>query len=196
MRRQKEISFNQSRQRPFSHSSERPGAFFISTFTTVLVFGWMMSGTGCSSAPPGPEEGAYSDRAPYRPNAFTDGATRSAFEHRDEDSSPAATLTEKPEERPEPLDPEKLAERYSDAQSRREIVYGMSMRQVSEAWGSPNETEFAGSDPQSRSPASDSSGEGNQRWIYWEGIGAKRYGTASTRILYFESNRLVGWETR
>jgi hypothetical protein len=65
----------------------------------------------------------------------------------------------------------------------REIVLGMNMEQVSSIWGRPMNIETAG-DP----------GFGHQRWVYHEGI-SSRWNIKSSRIVYFESGKVVGWET-
>jgi hypothetical protein len=63
-----------------------------------------------------------------------------------------------------------------------EIVMGMKMNDVLSVWGKPGDVETAG-DPQ----------QGNQRWIYNEGL-TTRWRLKASRIIYFEEGRVVGWE--
>jgi hypothetical protein len=63
------------------------------------------------------------------------------------------------------------------------LILGMSMPRVRSLWGNPQDVETAG-DPS----------QGNQRWIYSEGI-KSRYGLASNRVIYFEDGRVAGWES-
>jgi hypothetical protein len=64
----------------------------------------------------------------------------------------------------------------------RELTLGMTPAGVRNLWGEPQEIENAGD-----------SSSGNQRWIYETGIG-REWGTSGYRAIYFERNRVVGWE--
>jgi hypothetical protein len=63
-----------------------------------------------------------------------------------------------------------------------ELTLGMNPSSVRSLWGDPQEIENAG-DPSL----------GNQRWTYDSGIG-RDWGTSGYRVIYFERNRVVGWE--
>ncbi|MGK5086353.1 hypothetical protein WDW86_02250 [Bdellovibrionota bacterium FG-2] len=72
----------------------------------------------------------------------------------------------------------------SRAFERGEIIVGMGMHEVKFIWGDPKEVEVAGS-----------SYDGNQRWIYYAGLSARKAIEAATaKIVYFEEGRVVGWE--
>ncbi len=61
-----------------------------------------------------------------------------------------------------------------------DLILGMSTSDVRFAWGEPRDVENAGH-PRL----------GNQRWIYQTGLLG---GLGSTRIVYFEGGKVVGWE--
>lgn len=63
-----------------------------------------------------------------------------------------------------------------------EIVLGMGMEDVVQAWGEPRDVETAG-DPR----------HSNQRWVYYDGI-STRWGLGSSRTVYFENGKVVGWQ--
>jgi hypothetical protein len=65
-----------------------------------------------------------------------------------------------------------------------DLILGMRMNDVLSIWGQPREIETAG-DPRF----------GNQKWTYWEGI-SKRYQIQSNRVVYLESGKVAGWETK
>ena len=65
-----------------------------------------------------------------------------------------------------------------------EIVLGMKMNDVISIWGQPREIESAG-DPRS----------GNQKWVYLDSI-SSRWKLGNSRIVYFESGRVTGWDTQ
>jgi hypothetical protein len=75
-------------------------------------------------------------------------------------------------------------ERVAAAIDRRDLIRGMSMEEVKASWGSPSEIEVAGH-----------ASLGNQRWRYLEGLGLDR-DTTKSRLIYFESGRVMGWECR
>ncbi len=64
-----------------------------------------------------------------------------------------------------------------------ELTLGMSMRRVRGLWGEPQEVETSGDSPQ-----------GNQRWIYFEGL-SSRYSMRTSRVVYFEQGYVAGWES-
>lgn len=74
------------------------------------------------------------------------------------------------------------SERLEAARENRQLVPGMSMSDVTEILGQPQEVQSAG-DPRL----------GNQRWIYTNGIFSS-HGIASSRSVYFENGRVAGWE--
>ncbi|MBC7691738.1 MAG: hypothetical protein H7222_08195 [Methylotenera sp.] len=71
--------------------------------------------------------------------------------------------------------------RIRSAVSSGDLVLGMRMQDVRGAWGEPREVESAGFP-----------GSGNQRWIYQHGL-ASSQGFGSTRTVYFEDGKVVGW---
>ncbi len=72
----------------------------------------------------------------------------------------------------------------SHAFERGEIIVGMGMHEVKFIWGDPKEVEVAGSPY-----------HGNQRWIYYAGLSARKAIEAATaKIVYFEEGHVVGWE--
>jgi hypothetical protein len=66
----------------------------------------------------------------------------------------------------------------------RDIVLGMSMEEVREAWGTPTRVETAGEDDAS-----------NQRWTYRNGL-SQPWDLGGARIVVFESGRVAGWQTQ
>lgn len=65
-----------------------------------------------------------------------------------------------------------------------DVTVGMSQKAVNESWGDPDLVEVAG-DPI----------YGNERWRYSRYISSNDGYQKQTRIIYFESGRVVGWET-
>ena len=65
----------------------------------------------------------------------------------------------------------------------RDIVIGMSMTDVKDSWGRPSEVETAG--------RKDS---GHQKWVYHTGLSAP-WSLGGSRIVFFESGKVVGWQT-
>jgi hypothetical protein len=75
-------------------------------------------------------------------------------------------------------------QKISRAVASKDLVLGMSMAEVQHAWGQPTDIESAGH-----------SRHGNERWIYRSGL-SSRYGLGGeTRAVYFESGRVVGWQS-
>lgn len=72
----------------------------------------------------------------------------------------------------------------SQAIENRDIVPGMTAREVVTAWGRPREVEVAGD-----------GSRGNERWIYFNG-NSTRYGISRQKMIYFENGRVTAWETR
>ncbi len=66
-----------------------------------------------------------------------------------------------------------------------DVGVGMSQKAVTESWGDPDLVEVAG-DPI----------YGNERWRYSRYVSANDGYQKQTRVIYFESGRVVGWETR
>jgi hypothetical protein len=64
-----------------------------------------------------------------------------------------------------------------------DLVLGMQMQDVRDAWGEPRQVDTAG-DP----------GAGNQRWMYFNGL-SSRWSLSSARVVYFEAGKVVGWDT-
>ena len=65
---------------------------------------------------------------------------------------------------------------YSD------VMLGMNMGEVIQAWGEPLEVHTAGERVRK-----------NQKWVYPEGAAGTLSG-GMARVLYFENGQLVGWE--
>jgi hypothetical protein len=63
-----------------------------------------------------------------------------------------------------------------------QLTLGMSTSRVRDLWGQPQEVENAGD-----------ATSGNQRWTYLTGL-KRGWGTSDYRVVYFERNRVVGWE--
>ncbi len=77
-----------------------------------------------------------------------------------------------------------------DAESRRpaslkdrDIYLGMTMKQVSEIWGEPQDVATAGE-----------TNQGNQRWSYYTGAMNPAWSMAQPRVVYFEAGRVSGWK--
>lgn len=77
-----------------------------------------------------------------------------------------------------------IQSRINRAIAHRDLVLGMSMAEVQHAWGQPLEIESAGH-----------SRYGNERWIYRTGLSSKYGLGGKTRAVYFESGRVVGWQS-
>lgn len=69
--------------------------------------------------------------------------------------------------------------------SSRDIHMGMGSDGVLRTWGEPEKVDIAGH------PA-----WGQQRWVYYKEIPTTRGYVRQQRIVYFEQNRVVGWETK
>lgn len=67
------------------------------------------------------------------------------------------------------------------ARQTRDLTPGMTMGQVRSTWGEPTNADIAG-DPRL----------GHQRWTYVMGTASQ---LSSQRVIYFESGRVVGWES-
>ena len=81
-------------------------------------------------------------------------------------------------EKEEPMD------RIQSAVEHQDLVLGMDMSDVKSAWGEPRDVETAGS-----------ASQGNQRWVYINGLsGSESRQLASSRAVYFERGKVVGWE--
>lgn len=65
-----------------------------------------------------------------------------------------------------------------------DVHKGMLREAVVQSWGEPDLKEVAGSDVY-----------GNERWHYKKLVSSEEGYKQETRILYFESGRVVGWET-
>lgn len=65
-----------------------------------------------------------------------------------------------------------------------DIGVGMNQQAVRESWGDPDSVEVAGSEMY-----------GNQAWRYTKMISSNEGYKKETRIIYFESGRVVGWES-
>lgn len=76
---------------------------------------------------------------------------------------------------------EKQRERVKKALISRELTTGMNMSQVYRVWGQPGDVEVSGR-----------GGTGNERWTYYDGLSQ---GLGSSRIVYFEQGKVVGWDT-
>jgi hypothetical protein len=59
----------------------------------------------------------------------------------------------------------------------RDVVIGMSRREVEESWGEPLQREIAGS-----------GNLGNERWTY-----GSRYSLSASRVIIFQNGRVAGW---
>ena len=66
-----------------------------------------------------------------------------------------------------------------------DIGAGMTRQAVKEAWGAPDDVEVAGNPMY-----------GNEKWKYSEQVTSSEGYMTERRTVYFESGRVVGWETR
>ncbi len=82
------------------------------------------------------------------------------------------------------VEPEGFEGEIADLIEKNDIAIGMSEKAVVQSWGDPDLVEVAG-DPV----------YGNQRWRYSRYVSATDGFDKKTRIIYFESGRVVGWET-
>jgi len=67
--------------------------------------------------------------------------------------------------------------RVKRAIASRDVVLGMTRREVSESWGSPTQKEVAGR-----------GNGGHERWTY-----GSRFSLSGSRTLIFENGRVAGW---
>ena len=81
---------------------------------------------------------------------------------------------------------EKQQERVKKALISRELTTGMNMSQVFRVWGQPGDVEVSGA------RGSGPGGHGNERWTYYDGLSQ---GLGTSRIVYFEQGKVVGWDT-
>lgn len=65
-----------------------------------------------------------------------------------------------------------------------DIGAGMTRQAVKEAWGAPDDIEVAGNPMY-----------GNEKWKYQEQVTSREGYMTERRTVYFESGRVVGWET-
>lgn len=80
---------------------------------------------------------------------------------------------------------EREQERIDRASAARDITLGMRQSEVSRAWGSPGYRERAAAQNEAGVPRQ------LERWVYPEGV----MGLGAQRVIYFESGRVIGWET-
>ena len=66
-----------------------------------------------------------------------------------------------------------------------DVTLGMTKRAVRESWGEPDLREVAGNPVY-----------GNERWIYRNQLSSANGFQRKNRVIYFESGRVAGWETR
>lgn len=66
-----------------------------------------------------------------------------------------------------------------------DITLGMTKQAVRDAWGEPETVEVAGNPVY-----------GNERWHYSEQVSSTEGYQTERRLVYFESGRVAGWETR
>lgn len=66
-----------------------------------------------------------------------------------------------------------------------DIAAGMTRQAVKESWGAPDDVEVAGNPLY-----------GNEKWKYSEQVTSSEGYMTEKRTVYFESGRVVGWETR
>lgn len=64
-----------------------------------------------------------------------------------------------------------------------DVAYGMSREAVRESWGDPDMVEYAGNPMY-----------GNERWKYSKMVSSFDGYSNETRLIYFESGKVVGWE--
>ena len=65
-----------------------------------------------------------------------------------------------------------------------DIAIGMNQQAVKESWGDPDNVEVAGKEIY-----------GNQAWKYTKMVSSNEGYKKETRIIYFESGRVIGWES-
>lgn len=73
---------------------------------------------------------------------------------------------------------ESVQDRIQQAIQARDVIVGMSPRDVVSSWGSPQQRELAGS-----------GGMGHERWTYGSSISLRE-----PRIVYFENGKVAGWQ--
>ena len=104
------------------------------------------------------------------------------------------SITPDPEEAsnraPAQVDPDALREarealnlKIDQARQNRDVVIGMPMKTVRNAWGNPSTVDFAGD-----------SNTGNERWTYSDSL-KSQWGFGHSLVVYFERGQVVGWET-
>ncbi|MCM2324184.1 MAG: hypothetical protein NDJ90_13070 [Oligoflexia bacterium] len=133
---------------------------------TISFTFWL---TGCAHSG---LAGKTADTAEFDPVAAA------ALRFRTPASSPA-TLS--PEERQAELMAE---QRVLSARENRQLILGMTMDDVREVWGLPQEVQAAGE-----------AGAGYERWTYFEGL-SSRWSVSPFRVVYFEKGQVAGWETQ
>jgi hypothetical protein len=72
-----------------------------------------------------------------------------------------------------------------DLVEQNDIGAGMTRQAVKEAWGAPDDVEVAGNPMY-----------GNEKWKYQEQVTSSEGYMTERRTVFFESGRVVGWETR
>jgi len=81
-------------------------------------------------------------------------------------------------------DSDTYSNQIADMIEKNDVSLGMSQRAVNESWGDPDVVEVAG-DPV----------YGNERWLYSRYVSSSDGYQKQVRVVYFESGRVVGWET-
>ncbi len=76
------------------------------------------------------------------------------------------------------------SEQIADLIESKDIALGMGRTAVQQSWGEPESIEFSG-DPI----------YGNERWRYTRLIGSQAGYNRQIRYVYFESGRVIGWES-
>lgn len=82
------------------------------------------------------------------------------------------------------VEDEKYTDELAQIIEKNDIAVGMSQKAVVQSWGDPDIVEVAG-DPV----------YGNERWRYSKYESGDEGFNKQTRVVYFESGRVVGWET-
>lgn len=63
------------------------------------------------------------------------------------------------------------------------LITGMGEKEVRTLYGEPEDVQVAGD-----------LRNGNEKWIYSDGVSSKRWNLSSPRVIYFEEGKVIGWE--
>lgn len=95
----------------------------------------------------------------------------------EDDTDDTETVSRRSELRGDDEDMDYSQRRVKRAISTRDVVLGMTRKEVAESWGSPAQREVAGK-----------GGGGHERWTY-----GSRFSLSGSRTVIFENGRVAGW---